>query len=275
MATEKSTAIVLRVVEFSETSCIVTLYTRDFGKITGLAKGARRRKGPFDSALDLLSVVSLGFIHKTTDTLDLLTEAKLERRFRSADTSLERLNCAFYLIEILNSFTEVADPNPQLFDQAEWALRRIDGTLESPFSVLAEFELNLLAMLGHSPMIDACVGCGESMDRELRNYFGTLAGGLYCSTCRVGKKSVISLSPAGWKLLDEFRQQPLDSPQIRERGEPFGIGERNQVALGEVRQVLNLFISNLLGNRPRLQPFLKIPISDNIPRTVGSTDFPG
>ncbi len=83
MAAEKTLAIVLRVIEFSETSCVVTLYTREFGKITGLAKGARRKKSPFESALDVLALVRLVFLRKTPPALDLLTEAKLERRFRA------------------------------------------------------------------------------------------------------------------------------------------------------------------------------------------------
>src|SRR4026207_2013794 len=116
MSAEKSLAIVLRVVEFSETSCVVTLYTRDFGKIGALAKGARRPKSPFESALDLLAarraafppetsdprqprgpvesarallaVCRVVFLHKSSDALDLLTEARLERRFRAARRDL-------------------------------------------------------------------------------------------------------------------------------------------------------------------------------------------
>jgi DNA repair protein RecO (recombination protein O) len=84
MPTEKTSAIVLRVVDFSESSCVLTLFTEHFGKIGALAKGARRPKGPFDSALDLLAVCRIVFIHKSSDALDLLTEAKLERRFRAA-----------------------------------------------------------------------------------------------------------------------------------------------------------------------------------------------
>jgi DNA repair protein RecO (recombination protein O) len=70
---EKSPAIVLRVVDWSETSSVVTLFTREFGKVRGLAKGARRPKGPFESALDLLAVCRVVFIRKSSDALDLLT----------------------------------------------------------------------------------------------------------------------------------------------------------------------------------------------------------
>ena len=84
MSQEKSLAIVLRVVDFGETSAIVTLFTEELGKIGALAKGARRPKGPFESALDLLAVCRIVFLHKSSDALDLLTEAKLERRFRAA-----------------------------------------------------------------------------------------------------------------------------------------------------------------------------------------------
>ena len=91
MSSEKATAIVLRVVEFSETSSIVTLFTREFGKVRGLAKGARRPKGPFESALDLLALCRIVFLRKSSDALDLLTEAKLERRFRPPGGDLSNL----------------------------------------------------------------------------------------------------------------------------------------------------------------------------------------
>ncbi|MCA9162024.1 MAG: DNA repair protein RecO [Planctomycetales bacterium] len=96
MSSEKSTGLVLRVVDFSESSCIVTLFTRDFGKISALAKGGRRPKSPFESAIDLLSVIRVVFLHKSSESLDLLTEAKLERRFRAAQRDLSRLYAGFY-----------------------------------------------------------------------------------------------------------------------------------------------------------------------------------
>src|SRR5215510_10870293 len=88
MSSEKATAIVLRVVEFSETSSVVTLFTREFGKIHALAKGARRPKGPFESALDLLGLCHVVFLRKSSGALDLLTEAKLQRRFRPPERDL-------------------------------------------------------------------------------------------------------------------------------------------------------------------------------------------
>ena len=95
MSSEKDLAIVLRVVPFSETSCVTTLFTRDLGKVSCLAKGARRRKSPFEGALDLLSVCRVVFLHKNSDALDLLTEAKLERRFRAASRSLSCLYAGY------------------------------------------------------------------------------------------------------------------------------------------------------------------------------------
>ena len=105
MPLEKTQAIVLRVIEFSESSCVVTLFTRDFGKVGALAKGARRPKSAFDSALDLLSVCRIVFLPKSSEALDLLTEARLERRFRLAGRSLPCLYAGYYVAELLNELT--------------------------------------------------------------------------------------------------------------------------------------------------------------------------
>ena len=122
MSSEKSLAIVLRSIEFSETSSIVTLFTREFGKVRALAKGARRPKGPFEAALDLLSLCRIVFLRKSSDALDLLTEAKLERRFRPAGGELSNLYAAYYLAELLSELTDDYDPHPDLFDAAEATL---------------------------------------------------------------------------------------------------------------------------------------------------------
>ncbi len=244
MSAEKSLAIVLRVVDFSETSCVVTLFTRQFGKISALAKGARRPKSPFESALDLLAVCRIVFLHKSTDALDLLTEAKLERRFRAAASNLSRLYAGYYVAELLNELTDDGDPHPELFDAADHTLLALDGNDELAPLVL-RFELTALRLLGHLPSLDACVVCGQDVPAEGRVAFGQLAGGVLCRTCRIGQRQVVSVSAGAIETLRRFAQP--DDEWRR------GINSRIR---GELRGIVNHYLNNLLGHRPRLQPYL-------------------
>src|SRR5262249_37105685 len=155
-------AIVLKVIEFSETSCVVTLFTEDFGKIGALAKGAWRPKSPFEGALDLLALVRIVFLHKSSEALDLLTEAKLERRFRAAQRDLERLYAGYYVAELLAELTDASDPDRELFAAADATLLALDRDAGVPETVL-RFELTALRLVGHQPSLDQCVVCGREM----------------------------------------------------------------------------------------------------------------
>ena len=244
MSAEKTTAIVLRVVEFSESSCIVTLMTREFGKITALAKGARRRKSPFEGALDLLSFSRIVFLHKKSDSLDLLTEAKLERRFKSAATDLSRLYAGYYVIELLNAMTDEGDPHMDLFDLANDVLLAIDQGNDLRLQI-CRIEIGALKLLGHQPMLDRCVGCGkEKTITTKRVNFGLLAGGVYCSNCRKGKTNVVSLTDQTWRSLVEISKMEA------------GDDSSSDHQFGEMRKFLNQYISNHLGYRPRLQKYI-------------------
>src|SRR5438128_10911220 len=160
MASEKTQAIVLKVVEFSETSCVVTLFTEDFGKVGALAKGARRPKGPFEGAIDLLALIRIVFLRKSSDSLDLLTEARLQRRFRSAQRELARLYAGYYVAELLAELTEPGDPHPGLFQAADVALLSLDSDAPVVETIL-KFELVTLREVGHMPALAQCVACGR------------------------------------------------------------------------------------------------------------------
>ena len=244
MSAEKTTGLVLRIVEFSESSCVVTWLTKDFGKITVLAKGARRRKSPFEGAIDLLSISRIVFLHKKSDSLDLLTEAKLERRFRSASVDLNRLYAGYYLIELLSAMTDEFDPHPELFELAVDALERMDEG-DDPNRQLFRVEVGALNLLGHQPMLDQCVGCGRKKTIETRRVnFGMLAGGIFCDTCRKGKTNVVSLSSEAWKSLIGISQQPQNAIELDESHR------------GELRKFLNQYIAHHLGFKPRLQKYI-------------------
>ncbi|MEX0866709.1 MAG: DNA repair protein RecO [Pirellulales bacterium] len=246
MASEKATAIVLRVIDFSETSNVVALYTREFGKVSGLAKGGRRPKGPFDSALDLLCLCRIVFLRKSSGTLDLLTEARLERRFRVTRGRLENLYAAYYVAELLLELTDEYDANSELFDLADSTLVELMG--ETPVAAtLLRYELTLLRLLGHLPSLRECVECGKKMEPVRGMHFGMLDGGVLCGACRGGRRHVVAISPAVVQAMETFAAAADNG---------WRQYDFSRVNRGELRGILNQYIAHLMGKKPRLASFL-------------------
>ena len=248
MSSEKANAIVIRAVEFSETSLVVTLFTREFGKLGALAKGARRLKSPFESALDLLALCRIVFLHKSSESLDLLTEAKLLRRFRLAGKSLASLYAAYYVAELLNVLTDEEDPHPELFDLADETLAGLAAG-ESVAKSTVRFELGALRLLGHAPALDACAECGSPATLVGRVAFGLLDGGVLCSKCRVGKTQIVSVSAGVLKAMALLAD--MDGRVWRRMEIPSN-------CLGELRGLLNRYFTHLLGRRPKMHEYLRM-----------------
>ena len=246
MAAEKSLAIVLRTIEFSETSVVATLFTERFGKISALAKGARRPKGPFESALDLLAVVRIVFLHKSSGALDLLTEAKLERRFRAAARDLSRLYAGYYVAELLTELTDEGDPHADLFSAADRTLVRLDEGAPVAPTVL-DFELTALKLLGHLPSLHDCVGCGNPVEAVSRVAFGLVVGGVLCSDCRPGQRQVVSISAPALVAMRRLTEETG-------HGE---LAELEPKVRRELRGILSGYLAHLLGHKPKMHDYLK------------------
>jgi DNA repair protein RecO (recombination protein O) len=246
MASEKAAAIVIRAVDFSETSLVVTLFTREHGKIGALAKGARRLKSPFESALDLLALCRIVFLHKTSDALDLLTEAKLLRRFRPPGKKLLNLYAGYYVAELLNDLTEANDPHPKLFDLADDTLAAL-VTDEPVARHVIRFELGMLHLLGLLPSFADCAECGNSVPTAGRVAFGLLDGGVLCPNCRSGKTQVVSVSAGALRTMAQLAD-PETHAWMRMEIDPR--------VLGELRGVLNRYLIHLLGKKPRMHEYL-------------------
>jgi DNA repair protein RecO (recombination protein O) len=245
MPAEKATALVIRSVDFSETSLVVTLFTREFGKLGALAKGGRRLKGPFESALDLLGLCRIVFLRKTSDSLDLLTEAKLMRRFRPG-RQLAGLYAAYYVAELLDDLTDQYDPHPELFDLADETLAALSAGEAVPRRLI-RYELGMLRLLGHAPSLADCVGCGRPVVPKGRVSFGLVDGGVLCADCRAGRRQVASLSEAALQTMGV-----LAAPT----GNAWQEIELDARTLAELRGVLNHYVSHLLGRKPRMHAYL-------------------
>ena len=255
MSIETSNAIVIRTVEFSETSLVLTLFTRNLGKIHGIAKGARRLKNSFESALDLLAQINVSFIRKNGESLDLLTEAKLLARFRPTAANLSALNAGYYLAELLDLATADADPAAELYDLAAKTLDRyaLGGKIGS---AREHFEWGLLDHLGEKPSLRYCVSCGEKVpleamaEKKERIAFGFLDGGVICPECRntQGFQQVASVTPESLLRLDALDRR-LENETERETLLP----EPDEKIRGELRGLLDYYFCTLLGKKPRTQ----------------------
>lgn len=199
MTAEKTDAIVLRVVSWSETSLIVTLLTRDFGKVSALAKGARRPKSPFEAALDLLCRCRIVFLPKSGDVLDLLTEAKLMRRFRNDSKRLRNLYAAYYVAELLRELIDHGQPQADVYHLADETLLKLEQDAQVD-GVLLQFEMGLLRLLGHQPSMTRCVGCDTPLMEDGPVYFGMLVSGVLCDRCIAGQRQVIRMREESRKI---------------------------------------------------------------------------
>ncbi|MFZ5831006.1 MAG: DNA repair protein RecO [Planctomycetota bacterium] len=246
MPSEKAAAIVIRAIDFSESSLIVTLFTREFGKIGALAKGAKRLKSPFESALDVLALCRIVFLRKSSDALDLLTEAKLLRRFRPAGRDLSALYAGYYVAELLGELTDQYDAHPELFDLADETLAALAAG-EPVGRRLLRFELGLLQYLGHAPSLEACAGCGAALAPAARVSFGLVEGGVLCAACRPGMRHVATIQSGTVRAMARFAE--LHHMAWREL-------DLDARTYGELRGVVSQYIAHLLGRKPRLQPYV-------------------
>ncbi len=147
MPSEKTEGIIVRLVNWSETSCILTLLTKDFGLISAVAKGARTAQRTLRISLRPTSPLSHPVHSKSSDALDILTEAKLVRRFKSASSNLVRLNAGFYLAELTHSLLEPGQPFLELFELLAHSLYLLDQ--DQPIGpIVLQYELQLLRLLG-------------------------------------------------------------------------------------------------------------------------------
>jgi DNA repair protein RecO (recombination protein O) len=244
----RSLALVLRSVDVFETSTVATLFTRELGKVSVLAKGARRLKSPLQGGLDLLAVSDIVWLHKASEALDLITEAAPVERFASLRRDLAALYAGYYVAELLTDLTDFHDPHPKLFDAAVVTLRHL-GEPELRSRRLFRFELACLRELGLMPALDACAHCGGAVEPAGDPgavAFGLATGGVLCPACRPGQPHVATLSG---RTLEALRV--LASP-----GSAWRALDPAPSSLGPIRATLGAVVSHLLGRRPRMLALL-------------------
>jgi DNA repair protein RecO (recombination protein O) len=238
-------------VEYSETSQVLTLFSRLHGPSQVIAKGAHRRTragaSKFDGGVDLLDLGDAVFIHDAQRDLGTLTEWSLRNGHRNLRKSLRGMYLGLYAAELIGMLIEAHDPHPDLFDQFERCLSEIE-TRRVEEAFLA-FELDLLRESGYLPEFTACVECGKDMSERQPCYFSASRGGTICRNCEGATPDRIPFDPRLARLIQSILRIPKNDGVPR-----LPMLTRHQT--DPINRVIVEHLQQTLGRRLRLTGYV-------------------
>ena len=209
MSDHRSYAIVLKVSAHGESDIILSLYSRELGKITAIAKGAKRSKQRFVNKLELFSCLRIIYRPPKRGSLFFLSEAELVNAHLTLRTTYPRYVTAAFINELTQLFCGEQDPDPTIFTLLSWALHMLNQGMP-PGKIALLFLFRLLDLCGYQPQIDQCGSCGRSIEQStgFTLYPGT--GTLLCNHCRrTTTTSSLTLTVQTLKFLHSAQQMDL------------------------------------------------------------------
>jgi DNA repair protein RecO (recombination protein O) len=244
----KLTAIVLRTVDTGEADRVVTLLTRERGKVAAFARGARASRRRFGGSLEPFTLLSAEVRERSaSDLLGLESVTPLEA-FGGIRADLARIACAGYAAELARELVRDHEPHEDLFDLLAAYLAALDRAPARPAGLRA-FELGALRAAGLAPRLDACARCGRPPPAAAVARFDPGQGGVLCEACAPwAAPGAPSLSPAAVAALARLSEGGLARAEAEDLAPPAG---------REVRDALTAFLEHHLGRKLRARRFLE------------------
>jgi DNA repair protein RecO (recombination protein O) len=184
---EKTGAIVLKSMKYRDTSKIVTVYAKRFGKMSCLAKGARTAKNKFGSSLEVLVESEIVFYHKQARDLHLLSQASTLRPFKKIHAEGDRLGVALSIAELVDRLAHEQEEQADLYGLLLDALEALEHSAKNFVNILYAFEVRLAGLFGYAPNFTRCARCGKALgtaEQERLLPFLLDKGGPVCAECR-------------------------------------------------------------------------------------------
>lgn len=243
----RADAIVLRHADWGEADRLVTLYTREQGKVRAIAKGARKITSRKAGHLEPFTRVKLQ-LARGRDLL-VVTQADALEAYLPLREDLVLTGSASYVVELLDrSVYEEEGANPSLFRLLADTLKRL-ASGSDPWLAVRYYEMRLLDFLGFRPQLFACANCEREVQPEAQ-FFSFTAGGVICPRCGGGLPNLSSISMEALKYLRHFQRSTYGeasrarpSPEVRAEAESLMQGyfsfllERELHSPGFLRQV--------------------------------------
>jgi DNA repair protein RecO (recombination protein O) len=182
MDSSTTEALLVRGVDYRESDRIVTLITRDLGKVGVVAYGAKRSRRRFPpGALQPFQLLRVVVTLRRGRDLYELVEAEVVEAYRTVPGDSGRYSCAVYALELAREITPEGEPDARPLVALVRFLRRIDHDGASP-GAMAAVLLALLTQGGFAPALDRCATCGREAPRGKAGHF-EVSRGVVCSSC--------------------------------------------------------------------------------------------
>jgi len=243
----RTRALVLRTFDQNESDRLVHLYTEDLGRVSAIAKGARRSRRRFPGALELFSLIEVRLVAPPRSSLMRLEAARLYQPLDGLTQDVTRFALACHFVELLDRLTAEGERNPELFGFAAGLLDVLRGERADRLLALLLL-IKTLARLGYRPQLRSCAGCSAAL------HGGTVAfsarqGGALCPNCAPDPGPGVAIG-----LLAAL-ERGLRSP-LRERGT---LGIDADSVLHAERLIADFFRFHV-GFEPRSGAFLRFAL---------------
>ena len=242
--TYRTEALCLKKMPLGEADLLLTLYTRDAGKLRAVAKGARKTTSKLVGHFEPLTLNRLSLARARS--LDIVTQAQVIDNFSELKGDLTCLTQGLYVAELLDGFGSEANPNPELYQLSLEVLRTI-GPATSSEIPLRFFDLHLLRTTGLMPELYQCVECRQTLAAGQHRYSPD-RGGTLCLECQPKDANVRNLSLSTLKVLRMLHRTPL--PEIPDLS-------MSQPVTMELKSVLGTTIQYWLDKEIRSNSFLE------------------
>ena len=198
MPTYQADAIVLRRLDYGEADRILTLLTREYGKLAAIAKGSRRAKARSGSGLDLFTRSQM-MLAKGRN-LDVVAQSERRGDTRNISGDLQRTAYACLVAEVADKVLEDRHPVDDVFELVAITLDRLNAPERGARADAAWFLMRILELLGYQPQLQDCAGCGTPLP-ALPAWFSPLLGGVLCARCGGHDQAGSPVSVNGLKVL--------------------------------------------------------------------------
>lgn len=180
MSHERTEAIVLKAIDFSESSCIVTLFCPERGRLTCMAKGVKRPESQLAGLLDSFNRIEAIYGWKESRSVQQLFDGSLLERYAGIKSDLEKSVYGAFLLELMYRIAHENEPSHDLFDVYVDGMTQLDEWSGNVCVHVAWQLVQLLSIAGYTPALVECCGCGQEV--HLDGGF-SYEGGVTCGMC--------------------------------------------------------------------------------------------